>query len=39
MCEDLKQVPVVADRHFAGMISRANILQVLQSRVELRKAA
>jgi len=37
--EDLDQVPVISSRHLEGMISRASILQVLQSRVELNKAA
>lgn len=34
--EDLNQVPVVADHHVEGMISRGAILQVLQSRMELK---
>jgi Zn-dependent protease/predicted transcriptional regulator len=34
--EDLNQVPVVANQHVKGMISRASILQVLQSRAELK---
>jgi Zn-dependent protease/predicted transcriptional regulator len=34
--EDLNQVPVVSNHHVEGMISRASILQVLQSRAELK---
>lgn len=34
--EDLNQIPVVSDHHFEGMISRGNILRVLQSRAELK---
>ncbi len=34
--EDLNQVPVISGQHFEGMISRANILRVLQSREELK---
>ena len=37
--EDLNQVPVISEHHLEGMISRASILQVLQSRAELNKAA
>jgi Zn-dependent protease/CBS domain-containing protein len=37
--EDLNQVPVISNRRLEGMISRASILQVLQSRAELNKAA
>lgn len=32
--EDLNQVPVISDHHFEGMISRGNVLRVLQSRIE-----
>ncbi len=34
--EDLNQIPVVSGEHFEGMISRGNILRVLQSRAELK---
>src|SRR5262249_47105667 len=34
--ENLNQVPVVSNHRFEGMISRGNILQVLQSRIELK---
>jgi Zn-dependent protease/predicted transcriptional regulator len=34
--EDLNQVPVVSSNHVEGMISRSSILQVLQSRAELK---
>ena len=32
--EDLNQIPVIADRHVEGMITRARILQVLRARME-----
>ena len=34
--EDLNQVPVVSNHHVKGMISRASILQALQSRAQLK---
>lgn len=33
--EDLNQIPVVADHHVQGMITRGRILQALRSRMEL----
>jgi CBS domain-containing protein len=33
--EDLNQLPVMADGKLAGMISRAHVLQLLQTRAEL----
>jgi len=33
--EDLNQLPVIADHHVEGMITRSNIFQVLKSRMEL----
>jgi signal-transduction protein with cAMP-binding, CBS, and nucleotidyltransferase domain len=33
--EDINQVPVVANGHIEGVLSRADLLQVLQSRQEL----
>jgi signal-transduction protein with cAMP-binding, CBS, and nucleotidyltransferase domain len=35
--EDLNQLPVVADHHIEGMLSRGDILQVMKSRIELSK--
>ena len=35
MREDLNQVPVIADHHIEGMITRSSVFQVLQSRIEL----
>jgi CBS domain-containing protein len=35
----LTQLPVVADGHVEGIVSRNNILQLLQSRTELSKAS
>jgi Zn-dependent protease/predicted transcriptional regulator len=35
--EDVNQVPVLEDGHLAGMLTRAHMLQVLQSRAELLK--
>lgn len=37
--EDLNQVPVIADHHVEGLITRASIMQVLQSRSELKAAS
>ncbi len=34
--EDVNQVAVISDHHLEGMISRANILHVLQSQAELK---
>lgn len=34
--EDLNQLPIVADGELAGFISRAHVLQLLQTRAELR---
>jgi Zn-dependent protease/predicted transcriptional regulator len=34
--EDVNQLPVVSDDHLEGMVSRAHILQLLQSRAELK---
>jgi CBS domain-containing protein len=34
--EDLNQLPIIADGELAGFISRAHILQLLQTRAELR---
>jgi CBS domain-containing protein len=34
--EDLNQLPVVEGENIAGFISRAHILQLLQTRAELR---
>jgi Zn-dependent protease len=36
--EDINQLPVVSNQHLEGMISRGSILQVLQSRAELKAA-
>ena len=33
--EDVNQLPVVRDGRFTGIISRANVLRLLQTRVEL----
>jgi CBS domain-containing protein len=33
--EDLNQLAVVTDGHLAGLISRANVLQLLRTRAEL----
>ncbi len=33
--DDLNQVPVISGHHFEGLISRGNVLRVLQSRIEL----
>jgi CBS domain-containing protein len=32
--EDLNQIPVIADHHVEGMITRARILQMLRARME-----
>jgi CBS domain-containing protein len=33
--EDLNQLPILADGELAGFISRAHVLQLLQTRAEL----
>lgn len=34
-CQDVNQLPVVADGRLAGVISRGHIVQLLQARAEL----
>jgi CBS domain-containing protein len=34
--DDLNQLPVVSDGRLEGIVSRGNILQLLQSRAELK---
>jgi CBS domain-containing protein len=33
--DDVNQLPVVSDHHLEGVVSRAHVLQVLQTRAEL----
>jgi signal-transduction protein with cAMP-binding, CBS, and nucleotidyltransferase domain len=37
--ENVNQLPVIENQHIEGMVSRANILHVLQSRSELKAAS
>jgi CBS domain-containing protein len=34
--DDINHIPVVKDRHLQGIISRSHVLQLLQTRAELR---